>query len=173
MRREEGNKMKSLAILILTISVLVFTAVASQAEEGSIKLTALSEVDIEVINDKGEKEIKRVDAASAKVVPGDTVIFSVLYENVGKEATDNVVITNPVPEHMTYLSGTASGEAASIDFSVDKGATYKLPKDLRIKNKEGKEVLAEPSDYTDIRWTLNGPLPSGAKGAVSFRATLN
>ena len=165
--------MKSLAIFVLTISMLIFTTVASQAEEGSIKLTALSEVDVEVVNEKGEKEVKRVDAASAKVVPGDTVIFSVLYENVGKEATDNVVITNPVPEHMTYIEGTASGEGTAIDFSVDKGKTYKLPKDLRIKNKEGKEVRAGPSDYTDIRWALDGPLPSGAKGAVSFRAVLN
>ena len=136
----------------------------------AIDLKVIAETEMEVINEKGEKELKRVQAA--KVVPGDEVIFTIYYSNVGQETAENAFITNPIPKHMLYRAGTASGAGSVITFSVDGGKTYDVPGKLKILDHRGKERPAKPSEYTHIRWTFQKPLPRVAAGQVSFRAQL-
>ena len=138
--------------------------------QGAINLKVIGETEVEVLNAKGEKEIKRVPAV--KVVPGDDVVYTLSYSNGGKEPADKVVITNPVPEHMFYREGSASGADTHITFSVDNGKTYDLPEKLTVVDADGKERPAKGSDYTHIRWALYKSLAPGEKGQVSFRATL-
>ena len=155
---------------ILLSALLSVTAVWAQ-QDNTIGLKLVAEVEIEVINDKGEAELKRVPAA--RVVPGDQVIYTIYYANAGKEPTDNVAITNPVPEHMSYLEGSASGADTVIIFSVDDGKTYDLPAKLTITGANGKKRPAKGSDYTHIRWTLQKSLAPEKKGGyVNFRARL-
>lgn len=158
---------KLLAILSM---LLVLSMQAWAADKGPIELKSVSEVEITVKSDKGAKEVKRVDAAKANVVPGDAVIFTTYYSNNGKEPASDIVINNPMPEHMLYIDGTAEGSGAKIEFSVDKGKSFGAPEALKVKDDKGKEKVAGPSDYTHIRWTLSKPLGSGEKGSVSFRA---
>ena len=115
---------------------------------------------MEVTNEKGEKELKRVQAA--KVVPGEEVIFTVYYSNAGQETAENVFITNPIPKHMLYRAGTASGVGSVITFSVDGGKNYNVPDKLKILDNQGKERPAKPTEYTHIRWTFQKELPPGA-----------
>ena len=83
-----------------------------------------------------------------------------------------MVITNPVPEHMNYKGGSAAGEGMAITFSIDGGNSYDRPENLKVKNTDGKERIAEPSEYTHIRWVLNGSIQPGEGGEVIFRAIL-
>lgn len=150
--------------------VLLLCASALALEKGAVKLASRSEVDVVVVNAKGEKEVKRVDAARAKVVPGDTVIFTNAYENVGGEAVKDAVVTNPVPEHTVYVDKTAEVKGARVEFSVDGGKTYGLAKSLMVVGADGKARPAQAADYTHIRWTIEKALAPGAKGSVSFKA---
>jgi len=153
------------ALAVFALSSLVV------ADTGSIvELTTVAELEVEVINEDGEKEIQRVEAA--KVVPGDEVIYTIHYANNGEMPVENVVITDPVPEHMLYLAGSAAGEGTSIAFSVDDGKTFAEPQELTVVGTDGKSRLAEASDYTHIRWILGGPLTPELKGHVGFRAQL-
>jgi uncharacterized repeat protein (TIGR01451 family) len=157
--------------LLATLSLLLLVALpASAVEKKGIELKSTAEVDIIVKNDKGEKEIVRVAAADTNVAPGDTVIFSTYYEYHGVQPATDVVINNPLPEHMFYLDGTAEGKGTHIEFSVDQGQTFAAASKLKIKNAEGKEQPASAADYTHIRWTIEGALQNGAKGSVSFKA---
>jgi uncharacterized repeat protein (TIGR01451 family) len=121
-------------------------------------------------NAEGKEEVKRVDATKTKVLPGETVIFTNYYTYAGDKPATNVVIKNPVPDHMIYLDGTAEGKGAKIEFSVDKGATFAAADKLKVKAANGQERRAAAADYTNIRWTLETPLQKGGKGSVSFRA---
>jgi len=163
------NAVRCLAAVML---VLLLCTGAMAAEEGAIKLASRSEVDVVTVNAKGKKEVKRVDAAKAKVVPGDTVIFINSYENVGKKTVKNAVITNPVPEHTVYVDGSAEGKGVSVAFSVDGGKSYGTAKSLMVVGKDGKARPALGADYTHIRWTLQKSLAPGAKGSVSFNAKI-
>lgn len=149
---------------------LLLTVQARAADKGGIELKSVSEVEVTVKNAKGEKEVKKVEAAKANVVPGDTVIFTNYYANMGDKPATNVVITNPVPEHMLYLDGTAEGKGAKIEFSADKGKTFAPAGKLKVKGADGKEKQAAAADYTHIRWTLEGAVEKGGKGSVSFKA---
>lgn len=159
---------KKAVIVFSMIFLLSFQA--SAADKGTVELTSVAEIEVTVKNDKGEKEVKRVEASKANVVPGDAVIFTTYYSNNGKEAASDIVINNPMPEHMLYIEGSAEGNGTRIEFSIDKGKSFGTPDKLRIKSADGKERPAGPSDYTSIRWTFSGPLAPGGKGSVSFRA---
>lgn len=143
---------------------------AAWAQPGSVSLISVAEVEIKVKNDQGIEEIKRIPAASANVAPGDAVIFTNYYSNKGDKPADKVVVTNPVPNNMFYVDGSAGGKNARIEFSIDKGKTFGLPETLIISTDDGKERPARSTDYTHIRWTLTTAVPPGEKGEVAFRA---
>ena len=155
------------ALFMIIMLLPAFSAYA--LEKGSIELQSVAETEIEVINAKEEKEINRVDVSETKIVPGDEVIFTTYYGHIGKEPADDVIITNPVSEHMIYTDLSAEGKGAVIRFSVDGGKTYDLPGKLKVKDEMGSERSATPSDYTHIRWIIK-KLKPGDKGSVSFRA---
>ena len=163
--------MKARDVWIIWLAVLLVLPAASWAQsKGHIKLTSVAEVEKEVFNSEGKKEVKRVPAA--KVLPGSEVIFSTRYENASKDKAENAVITNPIPEHMIYKLNSAQGAGTQITFSIDNGKSYNIPAELFVMDAAGRKFPARPKDYTHIRWTFKTPLPSGAKGDVSFRAIL-
>ena len=150
---------------------LLLPAPAPAQKKAGIVLTSVSEVEVVKQNAEGKKEVKRVDAAKAAVVPGDTVIFTVSYANTDPKPADRVIVINPVPEHMTYLNNSAEGTGTVIDFSVDGGKTYAAPGKLTV-TANGRQRPVTAADYTHIRWTLSKPLAPGGKGSVSFKAML-
>jgi len=167
--------MKRIFQLLIMLSVQVFIlsnlypAFAQQA--GHIELKCVAESEIEVVNEKGEKEIQRVKAA--KVVPGDEVIYTIYYTAIGQEDVDDIVINNPIPEHMVYKEGSATGaDYANINFSIDEGKSFDAPENLKVKDAEGNERLALANEYTHVRWMLNNSVKPGETGQVSFRALL-
>lgn len=159
---------KKILIVLSVLMLLSFQAMA--ADKGAIDLKSVSEVEVMIDNDKGETEVKRVEAAEVNVTPGDVVIFTTYYANNGTQPVADLVINNPMPEYMLYIDGTAEGRGTKSEFSVDQGKSFGAPDKLKIKGEDGKERSAGPADYTHIRWTRSEPLPAGGKGSVSFRA---
>jgi uncharacterized repeat protein (TIGR01451 family) len=149
---------------------LLFALPALAADKGGIELKSTAEVDITVKNEQGVDQVIRVDAATANIVPGDTVIFTTHYENQGTQPATDVVVSNPLDKHMTYVADSAAGKGTRIEFSIDHGKTFAQPEQLKVKTVEGKERLATATEYTSIRWTILGELGSGAKGLVSYKA---
>lgn len=163
--------LKKMGITVLFTLLLLPAAVRAQ-QKGSIELKSTAEIDVTETNAKGMKETRQVEVSKAKVLPGDVVTFTTTYTNRGNKPAEQVIITNPVPEHMDYLAGSAEGKGMKIDFSVDKGKTYNSPENLVVIDPQGKTRTAVPADYTHIRWSLEKPLPAGGTGSVSFRAKL-
>ena len=163
--------MKAKCIWIIWMVLVLATPPAAWARSnGHIELTSVAEIEKEVFNTEGRKEVQRVPAA--KVVPGSEVIFTTTYKNVSREKAEKAVITNPVPEHMVYSGNSARGTGTKITFSIDNGKSFNIPAELFVFDAAGRKFPARPKDYTHIRWEINNPLPSGAKGEVSFRAIL-
>lgn len=161
---------KTVASMVLL--VLLLPMVATAQKKGSLALRSISEVEVTTTNAKGEKEVKRVDATTAKVIPGDVVIFTTQYENIDKKPVERVVITNPVSEHVVYVENSAGGQGMKIEFSVNQGKRFAAPDRLTKTDARGVSRRATAGDYTHIRWILGTPLAPGGKGSVSFRATV-
>jgi len=157
-------------IRVVMVLALLAPAAAWAQQKGGITIKSLSEIEVKQKNAEGKEEVKRVDATRTKVLPGEAVIYTNYYAYNGDKPATDVVIKNPVPEHMVYLEGTAAGKGTRIEFSVDKGKTYGAADKLKVKSADGKERRASAADYTNIRWTIETPLQKGGKGSVSFSA---
>ena len=144
--------------------------IASAQTSGHLNVTTTVQKEEVTIDDAGERNTRLVDAA--KVVPGDEVIYTVTFANIGDQPAENVVITNPLPEQLTYVDGSAFGPGAEIVFSADGGKTFAKPADL-VVIEDGAPRSATSQDFTHIRWVMANDIPAGTQGMSQFRARLD
>ena len=121
------------------------------------------------MNEKGEKS--KVLVPAGKVVPGTEVVWTVTANNTCKQASDKVVIDNPVPEHMTLVANSAFGAGSQITYSLD-GKSFAPAGQLTVKE-NGAERPARADEIKHIRWQFKDSLAPGAMAIARFRAVLN
>jgi len=160
---------KRLGVILTILCTLGVTHSYAQETRGIVMESEILR-EVEVVNESGEKETKLVPVD--KAIPGEELIFSITYANTREEPAENVVIVNPVPEHMAYVGDSAAGEETNITFSVDGGQIFDVPENLKVTDEEGKELPARPKDYTHIRWVRVKGLETDDSGKVTFRAVL-
>ena len=136
---------------------------------GHLEVTTIVQKEIVVEDETGETTTQLVEAQS--VVPGEKVVYTITFRNVGDAAAENVVITNPISESLTYVAGSASNGSMRVEFSIDGGKTFGLASDLRVVD-NGVERLATTQEYTHVRWVMQSELEVGAEGSASFAAVL-
>ena len=161
--------MKKQLRFVSIVSVVLALQVAHAQEQGHLNVKTVVQKEEVVVDAQGVEQKRLVDAA--KVVPGEEVIYTVTFENISSEAADNVVITNPLPEQMSYVDGTAFGPGAEITFSVD-GQHFAQVSELTVSDAAGNRP-AVAADVRHIRWVMNQELEAGAQGLARFRARLN
>ena len=145
------------------------TAEVAQDERG-IELKMMVSEEQVVVDAAGNKITKLVDTSS--VVPGDRLVYTTTVRNRSNALAENVAIVNPIPEHTTYLEGSAQGDGSLVTFSVDGGKRFDLAEKLTVTDENGDSRTAIAKDYTHIRWVLS-KLPPKAEGDVIFRAQLD
>jgi uncharacterized repeat protein (TIGR01451 family) len=156
--------------IALILMLGMFAGTAQADDTGPIRVTSVVKKIAVTTGEDGRPVEELVDPSS--VVPGDSVVYTITFENAGDASADNVTITNPVPENLTYESGSAWGPGTQILFSVDGGAEYGPAEALTV-SENGEERSAEPRDYTHIRWVMQDALAAGSQGVARFRARLN
>ncbi len=150
--------------------VLASASNAGAQTSGHLNVTTTVQKEEVTIDEAGKRSTQLVEAA--KVVPGDEVIYTVTFANIGDQPAENVVITNPLPEQLTYVDGSAFGPGAEIVFSVDGGKTFAKAGELTV-NDTGVPRSATVKDFTHIRWVMVGEIPAGSQGMSQFRARLD
>lgn len=150
-------------------ALLAAALATGQATLPAIDVRTIAEVETPVVEDG--RELVHLSPAT-RVVPGDRVIYSVEIRNTG--ATDVIAptVTRPLPEHMAYVAGSASGPGAEITFSVDGGTSFDRPENLRTAGPDGKLHIAKSYDYTHIRWQFKIVLKSKSVAYARFRAVV-
>jgi uncharacterized repeat protein (TIGR01451 family) len=155
---------------LITLALLVATPLALAAPDGPIVVKTVAEKEQVVTLADGTKQTKLVPAQP--IVPGEQVIYTVTFENVGQKPATDVAIVNPVPEHTTYVAGSAGGPGTEVSFSVDGGRTWGAPEQLKLRAADGTERAATPADYTHVRWVLRNPLTPGAVAFARYRVVV-
>ena len=165
--------MKNLAITTsksLLLTGLLILCGNAVAQEPTIRLEHKAEQWQRVTDENGVEQTRLVEAT--RVLPGAAVLFTVTYTNTGDEPAENVTVTNPVPDHMVYVDASASGDNASVTFSVDGGESFAAAQDLLVSDTNGVQRSAIVKDYTHVRWVIDNDVASGASGAVQFTAVV-
>ncbi|MDF1535456.1 MAG: hypothetical protein P1S46_03010 [bacterium] len=156
--------------LVIFFLLTIIGPTAQAREEGGVTLTSTILRQVELENEKGEKEIDLVPVD--KALPGEELIIRITYTNSGSDPVENIVIVNPVPDQTSYLVGSASGDFTLVTFSIDGGGGFDLPENLTVEDEEGSRKPAPPEIYTHIRFRRIQALQPGQTDNVSFRAVL-
>ena len=106
--------------------------------------SALEVVSIESEGDANLRLCKLASAASAK--PGDTVDFTIRFDNIGRETIGNVTIIDNLSPRLEYLEDTAECSVRAL---------FKT-----MTNKAGSLTL---------RWEIEAPLPKKEGGIIRFQ----
>ncbi len=152
------------------LMVLALSLQAAAQEPGYLNVTTMVQKQEVTVNESGETETRLVTANT--FVPGESVIYTITFENVSDEPAENVVITNPISKGLTYVDGSAFGIGSAIQFSTDGGQNFAAANELTVVE-DGASRPAEPDDFTHIRWVMQAELQAGAQGLARFRARLD
>src|ERR1035437_5829094 len=110
----------------VVVAGLLVTASSVWAKpQMSISITTSKEV-METVN--GVKLNTSVPVQSA--VSGDTLTFTIYYNNIGNETATNAVVDNPISSETSYIDNSVTGASADISFSIDAGKNFKKASDL-------------------------------------------
>lgn len=156
--------MKNLSLL--AIALVQITAAPALA---GMTATQIVEKEIVVRAANGTQTVTRKPAD--KVIPGETVVYSIRYKNDSAAAASDIVLVMPVPKEVSYVEGSVSGDDANIAFSADGGKTYVARGRLTVEE-DGASRPARGDEITHIRWTLSTPVPTKGEGEVSYKAVL-
>ena len=161
--------MKTLTKLTL-IATTLFAVSALAQEPGHLNVRTVVQKEEVTVTESGETERNLVPADT--VVPGDDVVYTITFTNISDQSADNIVITNPISESLTYVQGSAFGPGTVIEFSVDNGKSFAPPEKLLVSS-DGESRPARAEDFTHVRWTMQNELKAGAQGVARFKARLN
>lgn len=159
--------MNNLIGVILMMFAMTAHAIAQQ--QGHLNVTTVVQKEAVTVNEAGEADTQLV--AAEIVVPGDRVVYTITFQNISEDAAENVVITNPIADSLTYVDGSAFGPGTEIQFSVDGGKSFAAREALTV-DENGAVRAAEAKDFTHIRWVMKQDLPVGAQGMARFAAVL-
>jgi uncharacterized repeat protein (TIGR01451 family) len=149
---------------------LVVSAGVSAADEPELVLTVEVKEELSVPDDQGNVKVIHREVEMAD--PGDVLVYTLTYKNVGTAVARDAVVSDAVPEGTILLPGSVQGERAQISFSIDGGKKYvAFPARLQVAGADGSQVKkpAPPEAYTHIRWTARTPLAPGESRIASFK----
>lgn len=152
-----------------TLALAMLSLGAAHAQN-CIELKNEVQMEQEYTEANGQKAKRLVPVT--KIVPGNEVVYTLSARNVCDKSADKVVIDNPVPQHTTYVMGSAMGTGTDITYSLD-GKTFAKAEALSVKNADGSTRAASAADIKAIRWTYTTPIGASQVGFVRFRATIN
>lgn len=150
---------------ILLALMALLMPVAAQAAAG---VSLVNQVLVERVETTPEGRSVTTRAEPDVVTPGDRLVFVLSYRNDGAEPATAFVLTNPVPDSVTF----AGTDDASAVVSVDGGTTWGALGSLTVALTDGTMRPAEVADVTHIRWSLAQPVPTGGAGELSFRGVV-
>lgn len=151
-------------------------AIAQRIMRPDVKLEMSVEKQVIVIDENGqEKSEWEALEGEATVQPGDVLRYSVASSNESEMAAENLVITQPIPNAMTYVIDSEKGyDAAAATYSIDNGATFVAEPMVEVTLPDGSvEMQPAPAEmYTHVKWSFDEALDSSVVVNVSHEVTV-
>lgn len=154
-------------LIIATLLASIFSApVYAQG------LQVTNEALVQVITvDADGKEVISYEPA-AQVLPGDIIRYVLNLSNETAEAVSGVSLTSEIPSDLLIQEATADTPIASVQYSVDGGASFADRDALVVTGEDGTQRPAEAGDLTNVMWTVHVEIPAGETQTLSYLATV-
>lgn len=144
------------------VSIALQAAADPQAD---VKIDSSIKVERTEISETGESVTTLHDPATVKVIPGDRLLFTNSYRNLGQNAVTGFVVNNPVNSAVTFVEVLEDWALVS----VDGGRNFGKLTELSISEATSGMRPATAADVTHIRWILPSPIAPGTSGELRFR----
>jgi len=119
----------------------------------------------------GRQVQKPIDGLVLKA--GDLIRYSIVATNAGDSPALSLIPVGPIPKSTAYVPGSARGNDATLEFSLD-GKTWSKKPMLSIQTAHG--VVKKPADpvlYKAIRWITKGALAAHKQLVFSYDVRVN
>lgn len=137
------------------VPVLSVRAVLSTVKNAAKSVNQAKNIEARVAAKKEVTEMSVLVAANRNnPLPGDTILYTITYHNVGTAPAQDVVVSNPVPASTSYVDNSAAGEKAEV--TLDR---KKVP-------------LPQQGEVTGVNWKIGRRLNPGDEGTVTFKAVI-
>ena len=151
-------------------------AIVQQLRQPEVKLVMGADKQITVTDENGEPKLawEKLEG-DVTVQPGDLIRYSVASSNEGEMAAENLVVTQPIPEALTFKIGSDKGhESAVTTYSIDNGESFVTEPMVEVTLADGtKEMQPSPAEaYTHVKWDFNEALESSVVVNVSLETTV-
>ena len=152
--------------LVLLGVLLCAGSVLAASPELRVEIDVQREV--REVNRKGEARLVRRPVGVTK--PGDVLVYTLRYRNVGTGPAVGATLSDPIPDGTVLVPGSVEAAPAHVLYSLD-GKTYSARPIVRRTNASGveEEVDAPAELVRHIRVALPDELPAGSSGSTSFK----
>jgi len=150
----------------ITCIILLFVAGSLLFAQGIPKLE-LTIVDTKVNMSQAEKEGR----VAINYKPGDVIRYTIIASNTGNGILTSPLITDPVPQGVSYKPFSAMGQNSVITYSVNNGRLFQAwPPTYIERDENGQDVvkLASPDMVTHVRWELTKTLAPNESHQLEF-----
>jgi uncharacterized repeat protein (TIGR01451 family) len=147
----------------LLLILLAFLLPSAALAQNQVALSSEVFVERTTTDASGHQSVSLV--APGVVTPGDHLVFVLSYRNNGSVPATNFVVSNPMPESVSFERAESAGSVVS----VDGGRTFGALDSLIVRNADGTSRPAASADVTNVQWRLAQPIPAGAGGSLRFR----
>ena len=158
------------------------TAPANVAAKQNVTLASMVQIERDEVDAKGKTVTKLFTPNDVSVVPGDKLIFTLSYKNIGSTPAANFVATNPMPGPVTFTSANEDWAEVSVDGGKNWGKLVSLTvneKKAAAPSEGNSETVAQStsrsaraSDVTHVRWVFPQDIKAGKSGTLSFRGSV-
>jgi uncharacterized repeat protein (TIGR01451 family) len=154
-----------------SINMDIFNSAFAANNNNNVSIQSNAFVE-KVSKDNNGREVKTEEAAN-HVVPGETVVFKNIINNKNTTAAKDIVVTNPVAEHMSFLSAYSNDDNNTIiTYSLD-GKEFLAIDKLTVKDKTtGQSRSALPEEIKFVRWSIKNQLAANSSLEVGYKAVL-
>lgn len=110
--------------------------------------------------------VKRELLPAEEVLPGEELRYGITFTNSSETLVERgrIIITNPIPEGTRYLSGSAGGGSARVEYSLD-GENFQSAEPAPGASDQGGAV-------TSLRWSYDADLAPGESAEVFFHVRM-
>lgn len=156
----------TIGIFFFAFVFFLHTGIILAAQEPQLELKTTVEKEVKVKKD-GKLVVEKIPVQ--KSGPGDILLFTITYRNMGKGPAVDAQIVDPIPVGVAIITESIEGKDAEVTCSVDNAKSWhKPPIMMQIKKPDGTQSLkpAPAEKYTHVKWVIKKPVMSGQ---VSFK----
>ncbi len=157
---------------VLTLAVLA-AAPARAQQSGAPVGPKPQPLALTVENLTAQSDAQHAPRKDARARPGDVLRYRLAFTNRTDRPIRHVVLDNPIPARLRLSAASvkASRADARVEYSIDGGRSW-APQPMEDVVTAGGKVRrpVSPERYTNVRWTVDGPVAAQAVVTAEFEA---